>query len=339
MKAIVVPVVIVLFLIVDLGRVEAQSINPLRIVISAGLGRADDRGDRVSTRIPFDAAKIGETRAMTISRLAGQCGLGSGAASDADTGEAFDGSIKKRFAAWTVRVTPLKRAGEAVTFRLQWTRSRENGRPSTTGEDGEVTLRPGQSLSVDVMSQSQDTVQPPNPPGCVLKTMFLRVGVEHDPEPDRDRRLLAVELWLVERLPDGKERSQPLSLRGLYHHAIPFYFDTLTDGGEKSLEIFGDLQVSPGERTTAITITTRSRMTTTSKASMIPPGVPDLTPSHRQELEALLRTSVDSATATLEVAPGEVVTVPLAAIRSPRIDPSAFNARALSYRIRVRQIR
>ena len=52
--------------------------------------------------------------------------------------------------------------------------------------------------------------------------------------------MIAVDLWLVERLPDGTERSQPLSLRGLYNQPIPFYFDTLTEG-TKTLDVFGDL--------------------------------------------------------------------------------------------------
>ena len=69
--------------------------------------------------------------------------------------------------------------------------------------------------------------------------------------------LVAVDLWLVERLPDGKERSQPLSLRGLYNQPIPFYFDTLT-AGTKTLDVFGDLQISPESETTEIKITTEA---------------------------------------------------------------------------------
>ena len=105
MKAIAILVVIVVFQMVDTGRIEAQSVDPLKIVISAGLGRADDRGDRASHRMPVDADKIGETRAVTISRLAGQCGLGSSSPTDADTGEAFDGSITGRSGAGAISMS------------------------------------------------------------------------------------------------------------------------------------------------------------------------------------------------------------------------------------------
>jgi hypothetical protein len=43
--------------------------------------------------------------------------------------------------------------------------------------------------------------------------------------------------------------------------------------------------------------------------------------------------------ATLQVGPGEVVSVPLAPVGRGGADAEAFAARALSFRIRVRQIR
>ena len=146
--------------------------------------------------------------------------------------------MKRVDSAWIVQITPIRVAGEAVTFRVQWTRSRATGKPSTVGDDIELTLRPGQALALGLMPQSDQAA------GAFL-SLSLGVGVVYWPEPDVDRRLLAVDL--VEPLQDGKERSQPLSLPGLYNQAIPFHFETIT-AGPKTLDVFGDLQVSPGPR-------------------------------------------------------------------------------------------
>ena len=180
-------------------------------------------------------------------------------------------------------------------------------------------------MPLDVMSQMPEASGPPNP--CVA--MSLSVGVEYWPQPDSDRRLLAVDLWLMERLPDGKERSQPLSLRGQYNQPIPFFFDTVTES-TRALDLFGDLRVSAGGQTHEIKITTRSRVVSLEPAPR-PPRLP-----------AWVRWPLDqngATTATLQVAPGEVVALSLPPVGNGTTDAAAFAARALSFRIRVRQIR
>jgi hypothetical protein len=62
--------------------------------------------------------------------------------------------------------------------------------------------------------------------------------------PDFDRRLIGVDAWLVERLPNGKEESQLQSLRGLPHRPIAFYFDGVPDRG-KRFDFFGRLLADP----------------------------------------------------------------------------------------------
>jgi hypothetical protein len=62
--------------------------------------------------------------------------------------------------------------------------------------------------------------------------------------PDFDRRLIGVDAWLVERLPNGKEQSQLQSLRGLPNRPIPFYFDGVPDSG-KRFDIFGKVVADP----------------------------------------------------------------------------------------------
>ena len=321
MKPGVIALIAVLSQGAGLSAASAQDASGLRIVVQVRVGRQDG-GDRRSTGGFIDPAAIGKTVAHAFTRLAGQCGTGVGPAPLRDLGVASDGSMKKVESAWTVQTTPVRLAGEAATFRIQWTRNRDNGKPSTVGDDKELTLRPGQALALDLMPQSDQASG-----ACVSLT--LGVGVIHWPEPDEDRRLLAVDLWLVERLPDGKERSQPLALRGLYNQPSPFHFDTLR-GSTKTLDVFGDLQISPGSETTGIKFTTRSRvidMEPPPRPSGFPAGVP-WPPLY-----------VGSTTATVEIAPGEVVSVPFPPVGRRGADDDAFPARALSFRIRVRQIR
>jgi hypothetical protein len=339
MRPAVVALIVVLLPAVGARPASAQRIDNLRITVTTSIGRGDG-GERWSTRFDVEARKIGESRTFAFSRLPGQCGSGVRPGPAQERGEAFDGSMQAVYAAWTVQVTPIKQVGDAVTFRMQWTRSRDNGKASSVGEDSELTLRPGQSLTADVMSQALDTTESRTPPGCLVKTMALNVAVDYELAPERDRRLVAVDLWLIERLADGKERSQQLALRGLYHQTIPFYFDTLKDG-DKGLDVFGSLQISPGEQTSEVAITTRSRVINPTPVPLFPPGT---APANVKEPEAKGQEAffgrwVDSTTAKLQLALGEVVSVPLAPIRNPRVDPSGFNARALSYRIRVREIR
>ena len=158
MKICVIALTVVLLQCAGAGRARAQGVDGLRIVVRVAVGRADG-GDRRNTGSFIDPDPIGKTSTFAFSRLAGPCGTGVSPKPLGDLGEASDGTMKKVDSAWTVQVTPTGRAGEAVTFRLQWMRSRDNGKPSTVGDDMELTLRPGQSLSLDVMPQSSERVR------------------------------------------------------------------------------------------------------------------------------------------------------------------------------------
>jgi hypothetical protein len=328
MKPCIIALTVVLLQCAGFARVDAQTVDGLRINVGVSVGRADG-GDRRAVGGFVEPDPIEKTARFAFTRRTGECGLGVRPEPVGDLGQASDGTTKNVYSAWAVQVTPTGQPGEAVTFRLQWKRTRDNGKASTVSDDTMLTLRPGQSLSVDVMLQSADASEPRG--SCGIKSLSLSVAVEHNPKPDQDRRLLAVQLWLVERLPDGKERSQPLSLRGLYNQSIPFYFDTLT-ANTKTLDVFGDLQISPGERATAIKITTRSRV-----VDLKPPPRPPSYPLGAQWPPPFY---IGSTTATLQVVPDEVVSVPLPPVGNIQTDDNAaFAARALSFRIRVRQIR
>lgn len=303
-------------LFASVGHADAQVSDGLRIAV-VGFGVTADGGERRRVQGEVDAATIGTTASHTIihSRARGCVnGIGStdylGGATDRTVGP--DGQMTATDSAWVVEITPLRVAGDAVTFRLRWVRARDNGRPSTQpGGEREHTLRPGQSLPLDVIAG-------PPPEGssepCVRS---LRVGVERTPTPDQDRRLLAVDLWLVDRMPDGTERSQALSLRGLYGHPIPFYFDRLTEAAI-ALDLFGDVQVTRGGDGGAATISLRGRII--DPTSAMPP------------FDYVATTSV-----TTPLVEGEAVSVALPEIGQG--SRPALTGHTLSLRVRFRQIR
>jgi hypothetical protein len=209
---------------------------------------------------------------------------------------------------WAVEITPVRVVNDAVTFRLAWARTRDEGKGSTQPKsDVELTLRAGESIPLDSVYRAC-----PSQPRTIGAS--LRVTAVRYPDPDYDRRLIALDLWLVEKLKDGTERSQPLSLRGLYHRPIPFYFDSITEGA-MMLDIFGEVTVTPGDRTSDAKIMTRSRI--------FDPNQPPGRPFPRE------------TTATIRITPNEVVSVQLPQVA----DSSAFASRALSLRIRARQLR
>ena len=156
-------------------------------------------------------------------------------------------------AGWRVEITPLKVVKHAVTFRLRWVRALDKGTGlSPASEDLEVTLRPGESRPLDSVPVTQTSATTLSGRPCRTKTVSLRVSADF---PEFDRRLIGAELWLVERLPDGKERSQLQSLRGLPNRPIPFYFDSLPDGA-KHFDIFGKLVADPQQDAIEISIET-----------------------------------------------------------------------------------
>jgi len=157
---------------------------------------------------------------------------------------------EKATVGWRVEVTPTRIVDHVVTFRLRWVRALDKGQGLTLpSEEVEVTLRPGESRPIDGVPVQAGAMTNDGRP-CDLKSVSLRVEADF---PDFDRRLIGIDAWLVERLPNGKEESQRQSLRGLPNRPINFYFDGVTDGG-KRFDIFGKLVADPRLGTVAMSV-------------------------------------------------------------------------------------
>jgi hypothetical protein len=145
---------------------------------------------------------------------------------------------------WRVEITPLKIVKHAVTFRLRWVRALDKGDGlSPASEDVEVTLRPGESRPLDTVPVVKTATTLDGRP-CATKAASLRVVADF---PELDRRLIGANVWLVERLANGREQaSQMQSVRGLPHRPIPFYFDSKPDGTNR-LDFLGKLVADPAQ--------------------------------------------------------------------------------------------
>ena len=213
---------------------------------------------------------------------------------------------------WRVEVTPLKIAKPTVTVRLRWVRALDKGTGvSPVGEDVEVTLEPGQSRPLDTVPIVQAGTKTFDGRPCTTRAASLRMSADF---PDFDRRLIGANVWLVERLANGKEDSQLQSVRGLPHRPLTFYFDSISNGN-KRIDFFGKLVADPERGSIVLTLET--------VRALQDPG------QHGYQAARWFRS-------TVQLKPEEIVEV---ALRDPEEKVDAVTGRAFSLRIQAKQIR
>lgn len=245
---------------------------------------------------------VGRTAEWVLWKMEDQCGFSVG------PGVRYDA---RALMGWRLKVTPLDVNGDAVRFRVEWAWETHRGKSLQAQQSHvEVTLRPGQSMPLDLVR-----LQPGDSPrGCDMIGGTVAASVVHLPDSSQDRRLLATDVWLVDRAPDGRERIQQLSLRGRFHEPQQFYFEDLTDANVR-LDIFGELVARPKPDHIEIELTTRRRFTNATGGVQRP-----------AEISSILR-----------VKPDDVAAIELPALTDKA--SGAFRGRAISLRVRSRQIR
>jgi len=219
------------------------------LLLAARLAGAQSADDVQLSVGPYELAANGAEKPMGGWRSTGQLAIGTAVAGVFSMSGCGGFSItvpphgfdKDATAGWRVEITPLKVVNHAVTFRLRWIRALDTTNALTLqSEDIEVTLKPGESRPLDTLP-IQTTAKTVAGRPCALKAVSLRVVADF---PDMDRRLIGANVWLVERLPNGKEQSQLQSLRGVPNRPIPFYFDGVADEAGR-FDIFGNLVADP----------------------------------------------------------------------------------------------
>ena len=220
--------------------------------------------------------------------------------------------VKGAVAGWRVEITPIRVVDHAITFRLRWARALDTiAKGTPPSDDIELTLKPGESRPIDTLQIPPVAATQSDGRPCAAKAASLRVSVEFS---EWDNRMFGADIWLVERLADGTERSQLQSLRGIPHRAIPFYFDRI---GE--VDLFGNITIEPESTGSAFALeVVRAQF-----------DVPPPADTHGYQAARWDRSAE-------HVKAGEIIEVPLPQLEE-RFGPYA--KRNFALRIRVRQIR
>jgi hypothetical protein len=281
----------------------------LVIRVSGVTVRGDGRESGSAFSVPADPSYGTHERALSI--MPGGCGVSSAPY-----------VINEAVGGWYIWVTPVAVEGRRVTFRLVWERS-PNGNTDAwnPGKEKTLTLEMGQSIPLDVVSAPP---QRGSAPDCGSVATVLRLTVASAIPAERDRRLVSTELSLVERRPDGTERTQQQIVRGLFDEPVMFFFDAFDDESrDAAIEFQGRLVAMPGASGVALALTTTARVVFPDTVLYV---LSEGTFFRGREVEASLRFTGD-----------EVVSVDL-----PRLAENAtgaFQGRTYSLRVRSRQIR
>jgi hypothetical protein len=214
---------------------------------------------------------------------------------------------------WRIDLTAVRMVHHAVTFRLRWTRALDKVQTQASlpsSEEIELTLQPGESRPLDSVPVSPKSATGSGRP-CTVKSVSLRVSVNFR---TFNRSLVGADVWLVERLPTGKEQSQLQSLRGRPHEPIRFFFDSLA-GTRGGVDISGHLVADLDHGGIAIELETIK--------AVADPGGPGY------QSARWFRSRVP-------VKPDETVEVALPGIGEAK---GGLDGRTFSLRIRVKQIR
>lgn len=137
---------------------------------------------------------------------------------------------------WRLEVATTAVAREHADVRLRWVRGVQDGKSTSAPSMSEtnVRMRPGDVLTLDA---GHLTTLPAS--ACRNAVVSFFVALE-EVEPRR-ARVVATDLWLVHRDPDGREYTQQLSVRGGFHETLPFYFDDIRVGRDV-LDVHGSIR-------------------------------------------------------------------------------------------------
>jgi hypothetical protein len=133
--------------------------------------------------------------------------------------------------------------------------------------------------------------------------------------PDWDRRLIGADVWLVQRLPNGREQSQLQSVRGVPNRDISFYFDSIADASTR-VDFSGTFKAEPDQNGLAVRIQAARLI----RFGSDQPGV----------------TFANLSESLLQLKPDEIVEVALPPIHG---EWSSLQGHRFSLRIRAKQLR
>jgi hypothetical protein len=199
----------------------APPVDELRILVSAyTIGAEGGERPNVGFGGPGRGLVMGQTQRSAFSQMPTLCAF------NVRSAETHRGLNQGAVGGWTIDVTPIRVVDRTVSFHVSWTRFGDDGKTPAERGDLEATLRPGESLPIDVV-QLSPRVREMLPASCDIVATSARVGVEYRTSPTWDRRLLETDVWLIEHLPNGTERNQHTQVRGQFNVPTSFFFDDI----------------------------------------------------------------------------------------------------------------
>jgi hypothetical protein len=296
--------------------ISAQPAEELAIAVSAHMTRSN--GGEDPPGMFLSTGPLNRTTAGAGRFSVGRCGAMTLA------GRAEGPFEEGATAGWRVEIIPVRVSDGSATFRLKWIRALDTGKDMHPhSEDVELTMRRGDSRLMDSVAIPPDretgsrcTVWDNRGKPVEYSAVALRVSVEHRNWDVQERRLVNADLWLIERLAGGDERAQALTVRGLPHREIPFYFTPIREQA-LSLEILGSVIARPESDAMSVELETMSRW-----------GAATFDWREHQNVQ------IRQSDSRVRVKPGETVEVALG-----RLDGAGpFMARQYAIRIRAQQM-
>jgi hypothetical protein len=128
---------------------------------------------------------------------------------------------------WEVTAVPKVVRPNEVILAVTWNRIRN--RKSEARGSIEVLIRSGDTVPIDVVGIPEAQLGS----GCHMTSAQLTLELN----PVGTARQVAgmssvvsTDMWLVRRLPDGREETQQINVRGAMNESVPFYFDDIKAG-------------------------------------------------------------------------------------------------------------
>lgn len=212
-----------------LPRTAAAQTFPNLTIDVEGLVNGVMAQEELNVSVPSGAVTVGRTITTAIGYLPDRCGFSVQSAGPIES---------PALAGWVVVLTPTKVLGDEVTFRARWTRGGALEEKWLGSRMEEITLRAGEVRPLDSFIPFSLAVGHAVRERCHAISTTLQLRVTSLPRPQKDSRVFVTDLWLVDRLPSGAEKTELVSVRGRLNEATPFYFETLTEGNA-TIEFYG----------------------------------------------------------------------------------------------------
>jgi len=182
-------------------------------------------GNRPDNPGPYSAAPqvVGQTQRLEIAAAPDSCGFKEVYSPKPASGSAVG---------WQLETTPTAITAAHAVVLVRWARKTFGARPSVSDSNQSVVfLRPGDQVRLDTIRLPDVTPNCASPMGTLVIGMQAREAM---------RTLTSTDMWLVHKVPGGKEITQHVNVRGKFNAPLSFFFDGVREG-QRVIDVFGEI--------------------------------------------------------------------------------------------------